>query len=75
VDPESLGLKRGEYALRVNDTLIVPMRWMRAERVAETIRPLLESAYGPGVRVVAHIESNHLLIHLPPRAVRQATPP
>ena len=47
-------LDRGDYAIRVNRTLIYPCRWLRAEDLAQTLRPLLESRYGPGIRIVPH---------------------
>ena len=58
------------YALRVNRTLIYPVQWGRAEDMAETLRPLIEGSYGPGTVVIAHPESNHLLIHIPPPSAR-----
>lgn len=61
-------LRPGEYAISVNRTLIYPLHWLRAEDVAETLQPLFESQYGPGVRVVAHAETNQLLITIPPPA-------
>ena len=59
-------LDRGDYAIRVNRTLIYPCRWLRAEDLAQTLRPLLESRYGPGVRIVPHAVTNQLLIYIPP---------
>ena len=59
-------LRRGDYAIRVNRTLIYPCRWLRAEDLAQTLRPLLESRYGPGVRIVPHAVTNQLLIYIPP---------
>ena len=59
-------LDRGDYAIRVNRTLIYPCRWLRAEDLAQTLRPLLESRYGPGVRIVPHAVPNPLLIYIPP---------
>ena len=40
-------LDRGDYAIRVNRTLIYPCRWLRAEDLAQTLRPLLEAATDP----------------------------
>ena len=65
-DLERERLKRGDYAIRVNRTLIYPCRWLRAEDLAQTLRPLLESRYGPGVRIVPHAVTNQLLIYIPP---------
>lgn len=65
-DLERERLKRGDYAIRVNRTLIYPCRWLRAEDLAQTLRPLLESRYGPGVRIVPHVVTNQLLIYIPP---------
>ena len=59
-------LENGDYAIRVNRTLIYPCRWMRADDLAVTLQPLLESRYGRGVRVVPHAGTNHLLIYIPP---------
>ena len=59
-------LDRGDYAIRVNRTLIYPCRWLRAEDLAQTLRPLLESRYGAGVRIVPHAVTNQLLIYIPP---------
>ena len=58
-----------DYAVRINRTLIYPVQWGRAEDLAETLQPLLEASYGPGVRVIPHVATNHLLIYLPPREV------
>jgi len=66
-------LKRGDYAIRVNRTLIYPCRWLRAEDLAQTLRPLLESRYGPGVRIVPHAVTNQLLIYVPPLHEQQST--
>lgn len=59
-------LERGDYAIRVNRTLIYPCRWLRAEDLAQTLRPLLETRYGAGVRIVPHAVTNQLLIYIPP---------
>lgn len=64
----------GPHALRVNRTLIYPVQWGRAEDMAETLRPVFEARYGSGVRIVAHPQTNHLLITLPPRSSREVTP-
>jgi len=48
-------------------TLLYPVRWGRAEDLAETLAPILERMYGPGARIVAQRESNSLLIVLPER--------
>ena len=53
------------YAVRVNRTLIYPVQHGRAEDLAETLRPLLESTYGPGVVVIPHLPTNHVFIQLP----------
>ena len=69
----------GNYAIRINRTLIYPCRWLRAEDLAVTLRPLLETRYGSGVRIVPHAVTNQLLIYIPPfheqeRVTRQAVP-
>jgi hypothetical protein len=48
-------------------TLLYPVRWGRAEDLAQTLEPILERMYGPGARIVAQRESNSLLIVLPER--------
>jgi hypothetical protein len=48
-------------------TLLYPVRWGRAEDLAETLAPILERMYGPGARIVAQRPSNSLLIVLPER--------
>ena len=70
------GVAAGEdWALRVNRTLVVPIRYQRAEDAAETLRPLIEHTYGPGAVVVPHPASNHLLIYLPPTSERERLRP
>ncbi len=69
----------GNYAIRINRTLIYPCRWLRAEDLAVTLQPLLETRYGSGVRIVPHVVTNQLLIYIPPfheqeRVTRQAVP-
>ena len=34
-------LRRGDYAIRVNRTLIYPCRWLRAEDLAQTLRAMV----------------------------------
>lgn len=77
---DRLGLKRGEYALRVNRTLIYPCQYHRAEDLAATLQPLIETQFGAGAFIIAHAETNHLFIYIPPfherqNATRRATPP
>ncbi len=77
---DRLGLRRGEYALRVNRTLIYPCRYLRAEDLAATLQPLLETQFGPGAFIVPSAETNHLFIYIPPphereSSARRATPP
>ena len=52
-------------------TLVYPVRWGRAEDLAITLEPYLQSLYGPGVRVVPQSQSNKLLIYVPPRRERE----
>ena len=47
--------------------LIYQVEWLRAEEVAETMRPILESRYGPGVNIVPHVPTNKLIIYIPSR--------
>jgi hypothetical protein len=47
--------------------LIYQVEWLNAEEVAETMRPILESRYGPGVNIVPHIPTNKLIIYIPSR--------
>jgi len=63
---ERARLEKGDYAVRINRTLIYPCRWLRAEELAVTLQPLLESRYGSNVRVVPHPVTNQLLIYIPP---------
>ncbi len=77
---DRLGLVRGEYALRVNRTLIYPCQYLRAEDLAATLQPLLQTQFGPGAFIVPSAETNHLFIYIPPAherqgAARRATPP
>ena len=62
----------GDPIVRVNRTLIYPVRWGRAEDLAATLEPLLLGMYGPGVRIVPQRESNRLLIYLPSRQEQEA---
>ena len=64
-------LENGNYAIRVDRTLIYPCRWLKADDLAMTLQPLLESRYGNGVRVVPHAATNHLLIYIPPLHERE----
>ena len=45
--------------------LIYQVGWLRAEEVAETLRPILESRYGAGVTIVPHVPTNKLIIYIP----------
>ncbi len=65
-------LRRGEYAIRYNRTLMYPVRWLRAEGMADTLQDLLSAQYGPNVRVVTHPETNNLFIYLPPHSEWQS---
>lgn len=69
---DRLGLQRGEYALRVNRTLVYPCQWSRADDLANVLAPLVESQYGPGTLVISHPESNYLFIQLPLPSDRRA---
>ena len=76
---EQARFQNGDHAIRINRTLIYPCRWLRAEDLAVTLRPLLETRYGSGVRIVLHAVTNQLLIYIPPfheqgRVTRQAVP-
>ncbi|MCH2364344.1 MAG: hypothetical protein MK479_07185, partial [Planctomycetes bacterium] len=76
---EQARFQNGDHAIRINRTLIYPCRWLRAEDLAVTLRPLLETRYGGGVRIVPHAVTNQLLIYIPPfheqgRVTRQAVP-
>ena len=66
-------LENGNYAIRIDRTLIYPCRWLKADDLAVTLQPLLESRYGNGVRVVPHAATNHLLIYIPPFHEREHT--
>ena len=78
-EKEQERFQNGDHAIRINRTLIYPCRWLRAEDLAVTLRPLLETRYGSGVRIVPHAVTNQLLIYIPPfheqgRVTRQAVP-
>ena len=60
-----------EPTLAGNDILVYPVKNGRAQDLADTLLPLLQAMYGPGVRIVAHAPSNKLLVYLPPREDRQ----
>ena len=47
--------------------LVYQLKWLRAEEAAETLYPLFESRYGPGLKIVPHIPTNKLLIYVPSR--------
>jgi len=59
-DPEPKVVQAGRY-------LVYKVDWLRAEEAAETLRPILESRYGPGVTIVPHIPTNKLIIYIPSR--------
>ena len=78
-EKEQARFQEGDHAIRINRTLIYPCRWLRAEDLAVTLRPLLETRYGSGVRIVPHAVTNQLLIYVPPfheqeRVTRRAVP-
>ena len=78
-EKEQARFQEGDHAIRINRTLIYPCRWLRAEDLAVTLRPLLETRYGSGVRIVPHAVTNQLLIYIPPfheqeRVTRRAVP-
>ena len=78
-EKEQARFQNGDHAIRINRTLIYPCRWLRAEDLAVTLRPLLETRYGSGVRIVPHAVTNQLLIYIPPfheqeRLTRRAVP-
>lgn len=57
--------KPPEPIVQAGRYLIYPMKWLRAEEAAETLRPILESRYGPGVNIVPHVPTNKLIIYIP----------
>jgi hypothetical protein len=74
---EASGASREAEAIRatvVGETMFYTVRWGRAEDIAETLYPLLESLYGPGVRVTPHIPTNKLMIHIPRGDARSRSP-
>ena len=78
-EKEQARCQEGDHAIRINRTLIYPCRGLRAEDLAVTLRPLLETRYGSGVRIVPHAVTNQLLIYIPPfheqeRVTRRAVP-
>ncbi|MEM7230705.1 MAG: hypothetical protein AAF517_00935 [Planctomycetota bacterium] len=60
-------LPKKPYALRVNRTLMYPVQNQRAEDLVDTMTAVVQGIHGPGARVIAEPQSNHLLIYLPPR--------
>ena len=56
------------HPLQLNDYLIYPVKWQRAEDVAATLEPLLQARYGPEAQVIVHQPTNKLLIYTPRRA-------
>ena len=44
-EKEQERFQNGDHAIRINRTLIYPCRWLRAEDLAVTLRPLLENRY------------------------------
>ena len=61
-----------EEPVVLGDVLIWPVRYGRAEDLAITLQPFLERRFGPGVRVVPHVPTNRLLVHVPSWRERQA---
>ena len=59
------------HALQLNDYLIYPVQWGRAEDLAVTVEEMLRARYGNGVRVVPHTPTNKLLIYVPPYHERE----
>lgn len=59
------------HALQLNDYLIYPVQWGRAENLAVTVEEVLRNRYGNGVRVVPHTSTNKLLIYVPPYHERE----
>jgi hypothetical protein len=49
----------------VGQYIIYPVQWLRAEEVAETLYPILQSRYGSAVRIVPHVPTNQLIIYIP----------
>jgi hypothetical protein len=62
-----------ESPVRINRTLIYPVRHGRAEDLAITLEPILVSRYGSGVRIVPQAATNKLMIYLPPREEQEAS--
>ena len=62
-----------EGPVRINRTLIYPVRYGRAEDLAITLEPILVSRYGSGVRIVPQVSTNQLLIYIPPREEQEAS--
>jgi hypothetical protein len=67
--PESLSTAESfpgrEAPAFTENYLIYPVRWGRAEDLAQTLEPILQARYGTEARVVPHIESNRLFIYIP----------
>ena len=57
------------HPYRINDYIIYPVKWQRAEDVAVTIEPLLKARYGPEAQLIVH-QPHHKLLHYAPRRDR-----
>jgi hypothetical protein len=55
----------GIRVAEVGQYLIYPVQWLRAEEVAETLYPILQSRYGSAVRIIPHVPTNQLIIYIP----------
>lgn len=56
-----------EPPVQVGRYLVYQLQWLRAEEAMETLLPIFESRYGPGIRIVPHIPTNKLIIYVPSR--------
>ncbi len=59
------------HPYQINNYLVYPVKWSRAEDLAATVEPLFRERYGSGVVIIPHIPTNKLLIYLPPPHLRQ----
>jgi hypothetical protein len=71
--PRPPKVDEGIRVAEVGQYLIYPVQWLRAEEVAETLYPILQSRYGSAVRIIPHVATNQLIIYIPTRKETEAS--
>ena len=56
--------------VRTGDYLVYPLNWKHPYAAASELYALLYPKYGPYLQIVPDLDTNSLLIYLPPRASR-----